>query len=208
MERNLILPARGEETGFERGSVFFVGTATVIIRYGDFTLLTDPNFLHAGDHVHLGYGLHSRRLTNPAVEIEDLPPLDLVVLSHHHGDHFDRHAAAGLDQDLPIVTEPHSARKLGQQGFRRALALETWESQTFRRGGASVRVTSRGAFHRRYRTCSSRALHTASATVARCSKLCAARSTARGRSLCPMPGAIPRSRQFTRAATGRAGRDL
>ena len=36
-------------------------------------MLTDPNFLHAGDHAHLGYGLSSRRLTNPAIEIEDLP---------------------------------------------------------------------------------------------------------------------------------------
>ena len=32
-----------------KGSVYFVGTATVIIRYAGFTVLTDPNFLHAGD---------------------------------------------------------------------------------------------------------------------------------------------------------------
>ena len=38
-------------------TVSFVGTATVILRYAGFTILTDPNFLHAGDHVHLGYGL-------------------------------------------------------------------------------------------------------------------------------------------------------
>ena len=31
------------------GSLFFVGTATVILRYGGFTILTDPNFLHQGD---------------------------------------------------------------------------------------------------------------------------------------------------------------
>ncbi|HEY9401563.1 MAG TPA: hypothetical protein VIQ24_02630, partial [Pyrinomonadaceae bacterium] len=42
---------------FGSGSIFFVGTATVILRYAGFTILTDPNFLHAGDHVHLGYGL-------------------------------------------------------------------------------------------------------------------------------------------------------
>ena len=36
---------------FSKGSVFFIGTATVIIRYAGFTILTDPNFLHAGDHV-------------------------------------------------------------------------------------------------------------------------------------------------------------
>ena len=67
----------------------FVGTATVLLRCGGFTILTDPNFLHQGDHAHLGWGLRSRRLTQPAMEIGDLPPLDLIVLSHHHGDHFD-----------------------------------------------------------------------------------------------------------------------
>ena len=40
------------------------------------------------------------------MEIEDLPPLDLVVLSHLHGDHFDRVAEAKLDKTLPIVTTP------------------------------------------------------------------------------------------------------
>ena len=147
MERNLTLPVRGEETGFERGSVFFVGTATVIIRYGGFTILTDPNFLHAGDHVHLGYGLRSRRLTNPAVEIEDFPPLDLVVLSHLHGDHFDRVAEAKLDKTLPIVTTPHAARYLEGKGFRPLEGLRTWESITVRKGDARLRVTSMPGTH-------------------------------------------------------------
>ena len=31
----------------------FIGTATTLFRHGDFTVLTDPNFLHAGDHVYL-----------------------------------------------------------------------------------------------------------------------------------------------------------
>jgi L-ascorbate metabolism protein UlaG (beta-lactamase superfamily) len=147
VERDLILPVRGEETGFERGSVFFVGTATVIIRYGGFTILTDPNFLHAGDHVHLGYGLRSRRLTNPAVEIEDLPPLDLVVLSHLHGDHFDRVAEEKLDKTLPIITTPHAARYLEGKGFRPLEGLKTWESMTVRKDNARLRVTAMPGTH-------------------------------------------------------------
>jgi L-ascorbate metabolism protein UlaG (beta-lactamase superfamily) len=48
----------------ENGLILFVGTATVIIHYAGFTILTDPNFLHSGDHVHLGYGIHSERRTD------------------------------------------------------------------------------------------------------------------------------------------------
>ena len=129
------------------GELTFIGTATVLLRLGPFTILTDPNFLHAGDHVYLGLGLTSKRRTDPAIELEDLPPLDLVVLSHHHGDHFDRVAAEGLDKDLPIVTEPHSARKLASQGFRRAMALETWATQSFVRGEARLDITSTPGKH-------------------------------------------------------------
>src|ERR1044072_9790166 len=85
----LTLGAGGAAGDFSRGSIFFVGTATVILRSAGFTILTDPNFLHAGDHVHLGYGLTAERLTDPAIDIEQLPPLDFCILSHYHGDHFD-----------------------------------------------------------------------------------------------------------------------
>ncbi|WP_069813891.1 MBL fold metallo-hydrolase [Streptomyces sp. TP-A0874] len=123
--------------------VHFIGTATVLLRYGDLTLLTDPNFLHRGEHAHLGYGLVSRRLSEPALDVTELPPLDAVVLSHLHGDHWDRRARRGLDRSLPVVTTPHAARRLRTwQGFGQAGGLRTWESCTFERGGSQVRVTA------------------------------------------------------------------
>ncbi|WP_129843726.1 MBL fold metallo-hydrolase [Streptomyces sp. RFCAC02] len=123
----------------------FIGNATMLIRYGELTLLTDPNFLHRGQAAHLGYGLVSRRLTEPAVDVADLPheDLDAVLLSHLHGDHFDRVARRGLDRGLPFVTTPHAARFLkGLHGFRRAAGLRTWQSRTLRHGDSSVRITA------------------------------------------------------------------
>src|SRR5215216_1159527 len=109
---------------FTRGSIFFVGTATVILRYAGFTILTDPNFLHAGDHVHLGYGLTAERLTDPAIDIEELPPIDLCVLSHYHGDHFDQLVEERLQKDLPIITTEHAATALKAKNFTATIALD------------------------------------------------------------------------------------
>jgi hypothetical protein len=41
------LSTPGEQSDFRRGSIFFVGTATVLLRYAGFTILTDPNFLQS-----------------------------------------------------------------------------------------------------------------------------------------------------------------
>ena len=125
----------------------FVGTATVLLRHAGFTILTDPNFLHAGDHAYLGLGLRSRRLTNPGMEIEDVPPLDFILLSHHHGDHFDQVAAERLDKGTPIVTEPRSARKLRQQGFRNPFPLETWQTHRIAGSAPDVGVTAMPGKH-------------------------------------------------------------
>src|SRR5215204_2254223 len=146
-EKSLVLPRRNDDPDFGRGSIFFVGTATVVIRYAGFTILTDPNFLHAGEHVHLGYGLSAKRTTNPAVEIEDLPPLDFVLLSHLHGDHFDRVAERKLNKATPIISTSHATSYLEKVGFTRTHALKTWEKIEVRKGGATLNLTAMPGTH-------------------------------------------------------------
>ena len=126
--KELALPTNNQTLNLATGEIFFIGTATVVLRYAGFTILTDPNFLHQGDHVHLGYGLRSTRKTNPAIEIEQLPPLDFIVLSHLHEDHFDRVAASKLDKNLPIITTPHAVAKLKKKGFTAPQGLQTLET--------------------------------------------------------------------------------
>jgi L-ascorbate metabolism protein UlaG (beta-lactamase superfamily) len=144
-ERELVLP--GGAADAESGSVFFIGNATTIIRYAGFTILTDPNFLHRHEVARLGYGLRSKRLTDPALEIADLPPLDFVLLSHMHEDHFDRVAARDLDKGLPIVTTHHAATALETMGFQAPHELRTWESLSVRKGDARLRITSMPGTH-------------------------------------------------------------
>ena len=44
------------------GSVFFIGNATVLLRFGNFTILTDPTFIHMHEETWLGYGLSTKRI--------------------------------------------------------------------------------------------------------------------------------------------------
>src|SRR5436190_14107154 len=109
------------------GSILFIGTATTLIRFGGLTILTDPNFLHRGEQVHIGYGMHSTRLTNPSMDFEDLPPIDLVLLSHLHEDHFDKLVEERLAEDMPILTTASAAQTLRGRGFSRTYPLQTWD---------------------------------------------------------------------------------
>jgi L-ascorbate metabolism protein UlaG (beta-lactamase superfamily) len=131
-----------------RGALTFIGTATTLMELGSFTLLTDPNFLHRGQRAYLGKGLWSRRVTEPALSPRDLPPLDAVLLSHLHGDHFDRVARAELDRSAPVLTTPAAARRLQKWGFETD-GLEPWQQVVLHRRGESLAVTSVPAVHAR-----------------------------------------------------------
>lgn len=129
------------------GSVTFIGAATVLIRYGSLTILTDPSFLHKGDRADLGYDQETERLVAPAVPFEQLPPVDLVLLSHLHGDHFDRLVQRKLDRRIPIVTNRQAAEALEQLGFDNGYGLATWDALSVKKGETLLRVTALPARH-------------------------------------------------------------
>jgi L-ascorbate metabolism protein UlaG (beta-lactamase superfamily) len=132
---------------FGHGDVYFIGNATTLIRFAGFTILTDPAFLHKGEHVDLGHGIWARREVEPACQIADLPPVDLIVLSHYHGDHFDDVAAQELDKKLPIVSTADAVDKLSTLGFEQGYPLDTWESLVVRKGDATLSITAMPAKH-------------------------------------------------------------
>ena len=144
---SLQLAAPGAAVDAESGTVQFIGTATVIIRYQGFTILTDPNFLHKGGHVHLGYGLTSERKTEPAINFEDLPPIDLVVLSHFHDDHFDKLVQEKLNRATPIVSTKEAGERLKRLGFTRTFGLSTWDRLEVSKGAARMRFTAAPGRH-------------------------------------------------------------
>jgi L-ascorbate metabolism protein UlaG (beta-lactamase superfamily) len=125
-----------------RASVTFIGNATNVLQLGEFTLLTDPNFVPAGSRVHLGYGMWTRRLRDPARSVAQLPPFDAVLLSHFHGDHWDRVATREVPKATPIITTEQARRALGRRSFSDVRGLPTWETHDWSRGRQRLRVTA------------------------------------------------------------------
>lgn len=127
--------------------VTFIGNATLLIRFGSITVLTDPNFVHRDAEVPLGFGLTTTRLTDPALDVEEVPQPDLVIVSHDHGDHFDAVAADWLSSSVPIVTCAGAARSLTDRGFSDVRPLTTWETAGLEKDGTRVRITALPAQH-------------------------------------------------------------
>lgn len=114
--------------------VTFIGHATTLIQTGGVNILTDPVWAErVGPFPKL---LGPRRHRPPGVRFEDLPPIDVVVVSHNHYDHLDL-------PTLRRLAERHHPRILVGLGTRALLEregipggedLDWWRGQTIRPG--------------------------------------------------------------------------
>ena len=70
-----------------------VGGPTALITYGGLRLLTDPTFDPPGEYPRPGTDVVLSKLDGPAVDLEDVMPVDAVLISHdHHSDNLDHSA--------------------------------------------------------------------------------------------------------------------
>jgi L-ascorbate metabolism protein UlaG (beta-lactamase superfamily) len=91
-----------------------IGGPTVLVEVDGWRLLTDPTFDAAGGHYDFGWGTSSNKFAGPAVSPTDLPPIDVVLLTHdHHWDNLDAAGRALLPAARTVVTTVSGARRLG-----------------------------------------------------------------------------------------------
>jgi L-ascorbate metabolism protein UlaG (beta-lactamase superfamily) len=113
-----------------------IRNATMLWDYAGQHILTDPLF--AGQFALPSYGGRSR---NPVVELplsvdDILAGVELVLLSHRHGDHFDAAARERLPKTLPLYCQPSDAASLQSQGFEHVTPVESslvWPAGTLTR---------------------------------------------------------------------------
>ena len=108
--------------------ITWIGHATVLLRVGDLTILTDPVL---SNRVGVGLGLITggpHRLIAPALSVRELPPIDLILVSHAHFDHLDRPTLCRLPKETPVITAHHTLDLIRDLGFRRIAELQWGES--------------------------------------------------------------------------------
>jgi len=122
-------------------SLTWIGHATVLVQAGGANVLTDPNF--ADDT-----GGLFRRLAPPGVALKNLPPIDVVVISHNHRDHLDEESVRALGPQVHYVVPLGLARWFHARKLDRVTELDWWQSTTVTaRSGAEVKVTLVPAQH-------------------------------------------------------------
>jgi L-ascorbate metabolism protein UlaG (beta-lactamase superfamily) len=123
-----------------------VGGPTALISYGGVRVLTDPTFDPPGEYPRPGTDIVLRKLAGPAVGLESVLPVDLVLVSHdHHSDNLDHSGREMLSQAARVLTTAAGAQRLGGN----AIGMEAGDVVTVDRpdGGGSVTVTAVPADH-------------------------------------------------------------
>jgi len=105
-----------------RVAVTWIGHASFLVQFNDLNVLIDPNFAN--------WLFLLKRIKRAGLRIRDLPPIDLVLLTHAHFDHFHKPTLRKLPAPK-IAVLPWGVGDLAHDlGFGRVIELQTWESFT------------------------------------------------------------------------------
>src|SRR5258707_520311 len=112
--------------------VTFIGHASFFLHVGGENVVIDPNFAR--------WLFLLKRLRQPGVRINDLPPVDLVLITHAHFDHLHRPSLRALVQhtkrhrgSAPTIVVPAQVFDLvSDLGFRDVVELNWWSSYRHR----------------------------------------------------------------------------
>jgi len=123
----------------DRLTLAWLGHSTLLVNLYGLWLITDPALLM---RVGVRAGvvtLGPKRLVAPALRTRQLPPLDFILLTHAHMDHFDLGTLRRLSRRATVITAKSTADLLPRR-FRDVVELTWGESRTFHRPRGTLKV--------------------------------------------------------------------
>ncbi|KAF7168898.1 hypothetical protein CNMCM5623_001804 [Aspergillus felis] len=126
-------------------SITHIGTATAVFEIDGINLLTDPFFSPAGTTWDMGGGNVLKNTETPALSLENLPPIDAILLSHEdHPDNLDALGRQLLD-GRHVFTTMDGAKNLAPRPAVRG--MEPWEATSVTLGGKMFDITATPCQH-------------------------------------------------------------
>ncbi|MGI5861613.1 MAG: MBL fold metallo-hydrolase [Myxococcales bacterium] len=116
-----VRPNDGSALRAPGASLTWVGHATFVLRLGGRTVVVDPVWSQRLSGV-------VPRAVPPGVRLEDLPPIDFVLLTHNHRDHFDAPTIGRIGPGPLYVAPLGNAGILRDAGAERVVELDWWQS--------------------------------------------------------------------------------
>ena len=113
-------------------SVIWIGQSTILLNHKGLTVLTDPQFSNRASPL---FFAGPKRVTPTPFKIEDLPDIDVVLISHNHYDHLDRASIKDLLKHQPSIkfmVPLGLAQTLHKWGDVDVTELDWWQTVEFR----------------------------------------------------------------------------
>jgi L-ascorbate metabolism protein UlaG (beta-lactamase superfamily) len=118
----------------------WLGHATVLINFFGIKILTDPVLFPFIGIRFPGFTIGPKRLTAPALTIDELPKIDIILLSHAHFDHFDLQTLHRFDRSTAVITAPRTRNLLRWTRLRDITELCWGDRKSFATSAGKIDV--------------------------------------------------------------------
>lgn len=120
--------------------ITWIGHSSFLIQFTDLSVLIDPNFAN--------WLFLLKRLKSTGFRLKDLPPVDVILITHCHYDHFHKPTLRRLPSPKFGIMPWGTIKLTRGLGFKRVIELEWWE--TFQKDGWKVSLTPAKHWGARY----------------------------------------------------------
>lgn len=144
--RRAVLPAphrpQPELWPAEKVTAAWLGHATVLVNFFGVRILADPVFFERCGIRLWPLTVGPKRIVAAALQPAELPPIDLVLLTHAHMDHLDLRSLRALPRDTVVVAAARTADIFRRVKFRKVLELDWGETREVQTASGSVTVSA------------------------------------------------------------------
>ena len=122
----------------EQPQVTWIGHATTLIQYQGINILTDPQFSERASPFSF---MGPKRASPPSLRLDQLPPIDFVLISHNHYDHLDKHTVTTLGNSTTWLVPLGYQQWFADIGVTNVIEFDWWDTRTIPNTSAIVTAT-------------------------------------------------------------------